>query len=76
MDNLFLRRQFQIPHSLAPDAIDCFIQILRKECPMERGQRWIDEGDSIKKAYVIADGWAIRYRLLNNFARYWSLGRS
>lgn len=69
MENIFLKRQLQTLHCLKPDAIDRFLRILREEPAMEKGQRWIDEGDKIGKAYVIADGWAVRYKLLDDGSR-------
>ncbi len=36
---------------------------------MERGERWINEDSEFRKAYVIADGWAIRYKLLEDGRR-------
>lgn len=64
MDNAFLRCQLRSLQSLHPDVIELFLGILREEPAMGSGQYWIDEGSKIDKAYVIADGWAIRYKLL------------
>lgn len=69
MDNIFLRHQLGSLHCMEPNAIDRFLRILREEPVMGRGQQWIGEGDKIGKAYVIADGWAVRYKLLDDGSR-------
>lgn len=69
MDNSFLRRQLGSLHCLDPDAIELLFQILRKEPAIGRGLQWINEDSEICKAYVIADGWAIRYKLLEDGRR-------
>ncbi len=69
MDNSFLRHQLGSLHCLDPDAIELLFQILREEPVIGRGLQWIDEDSEIRKAYVIADGWAIRYKLLEDGRR-------
>lgn len=69
MENTFLSHQLRSLHCLEPGSIDLLLRILRKEPRMDRGQKWIDEGGESRKAYVIADGWAIRYKLLHDGRR-------
>lgn len=69
MDNPFLRHQLESLHCIEPQVLELFYQILRKEPAMERGVQWINEGSEIRRAYVITDGWAIRYKLLEDGRR-------
>lgn len=69
MDNKFLRHQLRSLHCLESDTIALLMGILRKEPAIGRGLQWISEDSQIRKAYVIADGWAIRYKLLEDGRR-------
>lgn len=69
MANLFLRHQLGSLHCIEPQAIEVFYRILREEPAMSRGLQWINEDSELRKAYVIADGWAIRYKLLEDGRR-------
>lgn len=64
MDNAFLRHQLGSLHCLRADAIELLFGTFKDEPIIGKGQRWIDEGSEIRKAYVIADGWAVRYKAL------------
>lgn len=69
MANSFLRHQLGSLHCIEPQAIELFYQILREEPAMSRGFQWINEDSELRKAYIIADGWAIRYKLLEDGRR-------
>lgn len=69
MDNSFLRNQLKNLRCIDTDTIDQLFSILRKEPVIAKGRRWIGEGVENRKAFVIADGWAIRYKLLEDGRR-------
>jgi hypothetical protein len=69
MDNLFLRHQLGALHCIEPQATELFYQILSEEPVMAEGSRWINGDRKLRKAYVIADGWVVRYKLLKDGRR-------
>lgn len=69
MDNAFLRQQLGALHCIEPEAIELLFQLLREEPVVARGLQWINEDSEILKTYVIADGWAMRYKVLEDGRR-------
>jgi len=69
MTNVFLANQLRSLHCLEADAIERLLRILKEEPRMAKSRQWINEGSEIRKAYVIADGWAIRYKTLDDGRR-------
>jgi hypothetical protein len=69
MDNAFLRHQLGALHCIEPEAIELLFQLLREEPVVARGLQWINEDSEILKTCVIADGWAMRYKVLEDGRR-------
>lgn len=69
MDSAFLRHQLGSLNCLQANAMELLFGIFKDEPIVRKGQRWIDEGGEVRKAYVIADGWAVRYKSLTDGRR-------
>lgn len=69
MNNRALDYQLNTLQCIDAQAITQLFKILKQEPNLEKGLDWINENQPLHKAYVLDEGWAIRYKLLEDGRR-------